>query len=64
MQNPVREIIASVARNQNELLRVLCASKASTQRAQRVSVTSVFSLFSATENTEKKIFAPPQGPAN
>ena len=40
--------------NQNELLRVLCASKTSTRRARRLSVTSVFGLFSATENTEKR----------
>ena len=38
---------------QDELLRVLCASKAPTQRTRRVSVTSVFSLFLTTENTEK-----------
>ena len=40
--------------NQNELLRVLCASKTSTRRTRRLSVTSVFGLFSATENTEKR----------
>jgi hypothetical protein len=41
-------------RNQNELLRVLCASKASTQRSRRVSLTSVFGVLPGTEDTEKK----------
>jgi NADH-quinone oxidoreductase subunit M len=36
------------------LLRVLCASKASTQRTQRPSATSVFNRSWATENTEKE----------
>jgi hypothetical protein len=43
----------SVGRDQGELLRVLCASKASTRRTQRTSVTSVLSLFLATENTKQ-----------
>ena len=41
-------------RNQNELLRVLCGSKALTQRSRRVSVTSVFGFLPGTEDTEKK----------
>jgi hypothetical protein len=41
-------------RKQNELLRVLRASEASTQRTRRVSVASVFRRFLATENTENK----------
>ena len=41
-------------RNQNELLRVLCASKALTQRSRRVSVTSVFGFHEGTKDTEKK----------
>jgi hypothetical protein len=47
----------SVGRDQGEVLRVLCASKASTRRTQRTSVTSVLSLFLATENTEQKEFS-------
>jgi hypothetical protein len=56
-------------RNQNEILRVLRASKASTQRARRISVTSVLSFHLATENTEallarEEIFAAQQRPRN
>ena len=56
-------------RNQNEILRVLRASKASTQRARRISVTSVLSFHLATENTEallagEEIFAAQQRARN
>ena len=48
------DITARHSRNQKELLRVLCASKALTQRSRRVSVTSVFGFLPGTEDTEKK----------
>ena len=56
-------------RNQNEILRVLRASKASTQRARRISVNSVSSFHLATENTEallarEEIFARQQEVSN
>jgi len=41
-------------RNQNELLCVLCGSKALTRRSRRVSVTSVFGFLPRTEDAEKK----------